>query len=230
MNKNLVLAAMVFAVAMTFIDQTIVAIAIPKISERAVALGDRLAVGHQRLSALAVGAVRVRRQARRRARSPAHGRRRRDRIRGRLRVLRADARRAASRKSWIIFFRVVQGATAALMFPAAVGDRRRLVPAARARQGDGDLLRHLRRADRDRSDRRRLPDAVDVARDLLDQHPGRDHRADPDLAVAARGRAPPGEARLPRHRADHRGDGPDRARACSSRACGAGAAPRPGPA
>src|ERR1700760_840003 len=32
MNKNLVLAAMVFAVAMTFIDQTIVAIAIPKIS------------------------------------------------------------------------------------------------------------------------------------------------------------------------------------------------------
>src|ERR1700761_5489456 len=30
-NKNLVLAAMVFAVAMTFIDQTIVAIAIPRI-------------------------------------------------------------------------------------------------------------------------------------------------------------------------------------------------------
>ena len=30
-NKNLVLAAMVFAVAMTFIDQTIVAIAIPNI-------------------------------------------------------------------------------------------------------------------------------------------------------------------------------------------------------
>ena len=30
-NRNLVLAAMVFAVAMTFIDQTIVAIAIPKI-------------------------------------------------------------------------------------------------------------------------------------------------------------------------------------------------------
>ena len=30
-NKNLVLAAMVFAVAMTFIDQTIVAIAIPSL-------------------------------------------------------------------------------------------------------------------------------------------------------------------------------------------------------
>ena len=32
-NKNLVLAAMVFAVAMTFIDQTIVAIAIPDIQK-----------------------------------------------------------------------------------------------------------------------------------------------------------------------------------------------------
>jgi MFS family permease len=32
-NKNLVLAAMVFAVAMTFIDQTIVAIAIPDIEK-----------------------------------------------------------------------------------------------------------------------------------------------------------------------------------------------------
>src|SRR6187397_1157104 len=32
-NKNLVLAAMVFAVAMTFIDQTIVAIAIPTLQK-----------------------------------------------------------------------------------------------------------------------------------------------------------------------------------------------------
>src|SRR5450432_888946 len=32
-NKHLVLAAMVFAVAMTFIDQTIVAIAIPKLQK-----------------------------------------------------------------------------------------------------------------------------------------------------------------------------------------------------
>src|SRR6202000_2489766 len=32
-TKNLVLAAMVFAVAMTFIDQTIVAIAIPKVQK-----------------------------------------------------------------------------------------------------------------------------------------------------------------------------------------------------
>ena len=33
-NKNLVLTAMVFAVAMTFIDQTIVAIAIPNIQKQ----------------------------------------------------------------------------------------------------------------------------------------------------------------------------------------------------
>jgi MFS family permease len=33
-SKNLVLAAMVFAVAMTFIDQTIVAIAIPNIQKQ----------------------------------------------------------------------------------------------------------------------------------------------------------------------------------------------------
>ena len=32
-NKNLVLAAMVFAVAMTFIDQTIVAIAVPDLQD-----------------------------------------------------------------------------------------------------------------------------------------------------------------------------------------------------
>ena len=32
-NKSLVLAAMVFAVAMTFIDQTIVAIAVPNLQD-----------------------------------------------------------------------------------------------------------------------------------------------------------------------------------------------------
>ena len=40
-NKNLVLAAMVFAVAMTFIDQTIVAIAIPEHAAGAGADRDR---------------------------------------------------------------------------------------------------------------------------------------------------------------------------------------------
>ena len=35
-------------------------------------------------------------------------------------------------EAWIIFFRVVQGAFAALMFPAAVGHRGGVVPAARS--------------------------------------------------------------------------------------------------
>jgi hypothetical protein len=48
-NKNLVPAAMVFAVAMTFIDQTVVAIAIPDVQRSVWPVGDRLAVGHQRL-------------------------------------------------------------------------------------------------------------------------------------------------------------------------------------
>ena len=63
-NKQLVLTAMVFAVAMTFIDQTIVAIAIPNIQQQPVAVRDRCAVGDQRLPAVAVGAVRLRRKAR----------------------------------------------------------------------------------------------------------------------------------------------------------------------
>ena len=40
-NRGLVLAAMVFAVAMTTIDQTIVAIAMPAIAEGPGALADR---------------------------------------------------------------------------------------------------------------------------------------------------------------------------------------------
>jgi len=59
-RKNLVLAAMVFAVAMTFIDQTIVAIAIPNL-RRSCRFGHRVAVDHQRLPARPFGAVRLRR-------------------------------------------------------------------------------------------------------------------------------------------------------------------------
>ena len=68
-NKNLVLAAMVFAVAMTFIDQTIVAIAIPSIQKELslTATGSQWIINGYLL--VAVGAVRVRRQARRRARA-----------------------------------------------------------------------------------------------------------------------------------------------------------------
>ena len=49
-SRNLILAAMIFAVAMTFIDQTIVSIAAPNIQRGTGADEHRSAVGHQRLS------------------------------------------------------------------------------------------------------------------------------------------------------------------------------------
>ena len=49
-SKNMVLAAMIFAVAMTFIDQTIVSIAAPNIQQELGLVEHRDAVGHQRLS------------------------------------------------------------------------------------------------------------------------------------------------------------------------------------
>ena len=99
-NKNLVLAAMVFAVAMTFIDQTIVAIAIPQDPEGAVALTERRRSGSstatcwrwRRRSRSAAGSADV-------LRPPADG--------GRWAIVgfgvasagvRADAARAASRR------------------------------------------------------------------------------------------------------------------------------------
>jgi EmrB/QacA subfamily drug resistance transporter len=119
-NKNLVLAAMVFAVAMTFIDQTIVAIAIPKI-QRELSLS---ATGSQwvingyllALSALFAFGGRL---------ADVYGRRRMVII-GVAGFALASAccgltPKGAIAEPWIIVFRVVQGATAALMFPAAVG-------------------------------------------------------------------------------------------------------------
>jgi len=118
-NKNLVLAAMVFAVAMTFIDQTIVAIAIPKIqTELSLSQTGSQWVINGYLLALAalfafcgkLGAV--------------LGRRRMVVI-GVIGFALASACCGATPKgsaaeAWIIFFRVLQGATAAIMFPAAV--------------------------------------------------------------------------------------------------------------
>jgi EmrB/QacA subfamily drug resistance transporter len=118
-NKNLVLAAMVFAVAMTFIDQTIVAIAIPSI-ERELSLsatesqwvinGYLLA-----LSALFAFGGRL---------GDTLGRRRMV-VLGVIGFALTSACCGLTPKgsiaaAWIIFFRVAQGATAAIMFPAAV--------------------------------------------------------------------------------------------------------------
>jgi EmrB/QacA subfamily drug resistance transporter len=118
-NKNLVLAAMVFAVAMTFIDQTIVAIAIPKIqSELSLsATGTQWVINGYLLALSALFAF---------------GGKLGD-VLGRKRMVLvgvtgfaiASAACGLTPKGgiaevWIIFFRVVQGATAALLFPAAV--------------------------------------------------------------------------------------------------------------
>jgi EmrB/QacA subfamily drug resistance transporter len=118
-SKNLVLAAMIFAVAMTFIDQTIVSIAAPEIQKELgltstgiqwainayllslaalFAFGGRLAdtVGHRKMVTLGV-------------------------------VLFAGASalcgltpKGSLAEAWIVTFRVLQGAGGAIMFPAAL--------------------------------------------------------------------------------------------------------------
>jgi EmrB/QacA subfamily drug resistance transporter len=119
-SKNLVLAAMVFAVAMTFIDQTIVAIAIPKIQRELsltptasqwvingyllalsalFAFGGRLGdvLGRRRMVTLGVIGFAI------------------------TSALCGLTPKGSGAAAWIIAFRALQGATAALMFPASVG-------------------------------------------------------------------------------------------------------------
>jgi EmrB/QacA subfamily drug resistance transporter len=119
-NKNLVLTAMVFAVAMTFIDQTIVAIAIPNIQKQLSLspTGTQWIINGYLLSLSAIFAFGGKL-------GDVLGRRRMVVI-GVIGFAVASACCGATPKgsiaeTWIIFFRVVQGATAALMFPAAVG-------------------------------------------------------------------------------------------------------------
>ncbi len=119
-NKNLVLAAMVFAVAMTFIDQTIVAIAIPNIQKQLSlsATGSQWVINGYLLSLSALFAFGGKL-------GDVLGRRRMVVI-GVIGFAIASAfcgltPKGSIAETWIIFFRVVQGATAALLFPAAVG-------------------------------------------------------------------------------------------------------------
>jgi EmrB/QacA subfamily drug resistance transporter len=119
-NKGLVLTAMVFAVAMTFIDQTIVAIAIPNI-DRHLSLsetGAQWVINGYLLSLSALFAF---------------GGKLAD-VFGRRRVLIAGVigfaftsalcgltPTGSIAEAWLIVCRILQGATAALLFPAAVG-------------------------------------------------------------------------------------------------------------
>jgi EmrB/QacA subfamily drug resistance transporter len=118
-NKRLVLAAMIFAVAMTFIDQTIVAIAVPELQKdlslsstgvqwivngyllslsALFAFGGRLAdiAGHRTMLLVGVAGFAL------------------------ASALCGATPTGAVAEAWMIFFRVVQGAFAALMFPAAL--------------------------------------------------------------------------------------------------------------
>jgi EmrB/QacA subfamily drug resistance transporter len=119
-NKNLVLAAMVFAVAMTFIDQTIVVIAIPDLQKdlSLSATGAEWIVNGYLLSLSALFAFGGKL-------GDVLGRRRMVVI-GVIGFALASAccgftPTGSIAEAWIITFRVIQGATAALMFPAAVG-------------------------------------------------------------------------------------------------------------
>jgi EmrB/QacA subfamily drug resistance transporter len=119
-NSYLVLAAMVFAVAMTFIDQTIVAIAVPDLQKdlSLSATGSQWIINGYLLALAALFAFGGRL-------GDVLGRRRMV-VYGVCGFALASALCGLTPTSgigeaWIIFFRVLQGASAALMFPAAVG-------------------------------------------------------------------------------------------------------------
>src|SRR6201992_1914365 len=118
-SRNLILAARIFAVAMTFIDQTIVSIAVPKLQQElglsstgvqwAVnayllslaalsAFGGRLAdtIGHTKMVTLGVI------------------------IFAAASALCGLTPKGSLAEAWIVAFRVVQGAGGAIMFPAAL--------------------------------------------------------------------------------------------------------------
>ena len=118
-NSKLILAAMIFAVSMTFIDQTIVAIALPEIQghihlsttgsqwiingyllalSALFAFGGRLAdiAGHRRMVVVGVIIFAV------------------------ASALCGATPTGSGAEAWLIVFRIIQGAGAALMFPAAL--------------------------------------------------------------------------------------------------------------
>jgi EmrB/QacA subfamily drug resistance transporter len=118
-NSKLILAAMIFAVSMTFIDQTIVAIAIPTIQEDLTlsATGVQWIINGYLLSLSALFAF-----GGRLADIAGH---RRMVVLGVIIFATASALCGATPvgsvdETWLIVFRVIQGAGAAIMFPAAL--------------------------------------------------------------------------------------------------------------
>lgn len=118
--RNLVLAAMIFAVSMTFIDQTIVSIAVPQIqSELGLSnTGVQWAVNAYLLALAALFAF-----GGRLADTAGH---RKVVVIGVILFAVASAMcgltpKGSAAQAWIVVFRAVQGAGGALMFPAALG-------------------------------------------------------------------------------------------------------------
>jgi EmrB/QacA subfamily drug resistance transporter len=117
--KNLILAAMIFAVAMTFIDQTIVSIAVPQIQKELglTSTGVQWAVNAYLLSLAALFAF-----GGRLADTLGH---RKMVVLGVIVFAAASAMcgltpKGSFAEAWIVAFRVVQGAGGAIMFPAAL--------------------------------------------------------------------------------------------------------------
>ena len=138
-SRRLVLTAMIFAVAMIVHRPDDRRAGDPQPAARPAPLRDRRAVDRQRLPAGAVGALRARRQGRRRRRATARRSWSASRLRGLLGALRRSPRPARG-QAWMIVFRVLQGASAAFLFPAALAIVVAAYPVQRARQGAGDLL------------------------------------------------------------------------------------------
>ena len=227
-KKNLVLVAMVFAVGMTFIDQTIVAIAIPRI-QRELSLS---ATGAQwvingyllALSALFAFGGKL---------GDVRGRRRMVVI-GVIGFAVTSAAcgftpKGSVAQAWIIVFRILQGASAALLFPAAVGI---VVSAFPVRERGRAMAIFFGVAGG-------LTAIGPIAGGYLTQWTWRSIfwinipvaiiallliRRKPRGGDAGAGHA----ARLPRRGFDLGRDGACSCSDSSSRACGAGAAPRPG--
>src|SRR5580692_8910336 len=117
--RNLILAAMIFAVAMTFIDQTIVSIAAPEIQKQLhlTSTGTQWAINAYLLSLAALFAF-----GGRLADTAGH---RKMVTLGVILFAGASAMCGLTPKggvaeAWIVTFRVVQGAGGAIMFPAAL--------------------------------------------------------------------------------------------------------------
>ncbi len=118
-SRNLVLAAMIFAVAMTFIDQTIVSIAAPEIQKELglTSTGVQWAINAYLLSLAALFAF-----GGRLADTVGH---RKMVVLGVILFAGASAMcgltpKGSLAEAWIVTFRVIQGAGGAIMFPAAL--------------------------------------------------------------------------------------------------------------